>query len=378
MKHIIGHIKEKVRGGDKTVGIFGTGAKASEAKALLGELGISEFVSFDNDERKWNDENRVLNPALINKEYFILISTVWFEPIKKQLEGMGFREMEDYIWALDLEYYDALLRYQNEPYVPEILLDDLQKIEKELKKVAQVKRVDWFDETEFLKFEETLELQEAYNKAENKRYRRKMMEYYCVHKLLNFQTWKETDVYVDVGAAGSPFAKRLREMWGIEACSVDLNVGKYSELPYYFTEDATAMHFAEDKVKGISMQSAYEMFAGDADIRFVREAARVLQEGGKVVISPLYMHKQHLSMVSPNYYHTGMADDGSLECIRTDCRGNIPIARFYSVAALRERVLRPAAEHGLSVVIYALPQELVEKDQFVYLKFILCLEKIKA
>lgn len=70
-----------------------------------------------------------------------------------------------------------------------------------------------------------------------------------------------------------------------------------------------------------------------------------------------------------------MADEKSMECIRTDCRGNLSFARFYNVDALNERILKPAAEYGLTALIYALPQNLVEKDQFVYLKFILVLEK---
>ena len=79
--------------------------------------------------------------------------------------------------------------------------------------------------------------------------------------------------------------------------------------------------------------------------------------------------------MSPNYYHVGGADKDSLECIRLDCRGNVPLGRFYSIAALNERVLKNAKLCGLFPRIYSLAQNLVEKDGFVYLKFILCLEK---
>lgn len=123
------------------------------------------------------------------------------------------------------------------------------------------------------------------------------------------------------------------------------------------------------------MQSSFEMFAGDADIKFIKEGARVLEKGGKIVILPLYLHNQYLSTVSPNYYGSGVADEYSKECVRTDCRGNIPFARFYDLKAFDERVLKTARQYGLTPLIYVLPQDLVEKDGFVYLKFILSLEK---
>ena len=44
-----------------------------------------------------------------------------------------------------------------------------------------------------------------------------MMEYYAVDKMLGFQDWGKDDIYIDIGAAGSPFAKWLRERRGIMA-----------------------------------------------------------------------------------------------------------------------------------------------------------------
>lgn len=201
------------------------------------------------------------------------------------------------------------------------------------------------------------------------------MEYYCAEKLLKFETWKKDEIYVDVGACGSPFAKYLRERKKINAWAMDLEKGKYDELPYYIQEDATRMHFDDGEVSAISLQSAFEMFLKNGDSDLLREAGRVLRVGGKFIVLPLYMHNQYLSTVSPNYYHTGTADEGSLECIRLDCRGGLPMARFYSVSALKERILGQAAKCGLRPKVYSLPQSCVEKDEFVYLKFILCMEK---
>lgn len=371
--YIKGYVAEKLK--DKKAGIFGTGKKAYVAEEMLHEIDTGRgHVYFDNDAKKI-DNDRVLPPSEITKGYFILVSTIHFQSIQRQLEMMGMKEMEDYIWVLDLDYYDAVLKYKDEPKVPDLTFGDLENIEKKLMEYTDVISAGWFDEKEFENYEETLGFQKEYSKGANKRYRRKIMEYYCADRLLGFNRWGGQDIYVDVGACGSPFARHLRERRGIAAYAVDLSEGKYADLPYYIKEDATKMHFKDGTVRGMSAQSAFEMFAGNADVEFVREIARCLSADGKAVICPLYMHRQYLSTVSPNYYHTGTADEGSLECIRTDCRGAIPVARFYDAEALDRRILRMARECGLKPTVYSLPQGLVEKDGFVYLKFILCLEK---
>lgn len=374
-------IKEyvKSKASEKRIGIFGTGAMANIAEKLLYEYGIDEYVFFDNDVRKWNkgglDTIAILSPTEITKNDFILVSTVHFQEIRRQLDGMGLKEWDNYIWSLELDYYDAALRYKDAPRVPAINCFDLEEIEHELNRYVAVERINWFDEEEFRSYEEKLGFQKIYDKSNNRRYRRKIMEYFMVEKLLQFDKWDGSSIYVDIGAAGSPFAKYLREKRGIAAYASDLNKGVYDGLPYYIQEDATKMHWEDSQVSAISMQSAFEMFVGNADMDFIREVARVLKKGGKVIICPLYMHKKYLSTVSPNYYHAGLADEGSLECIREDCRGCIPLGRFYNVEALNRRVLENAKQCGLKPMIYSLPLALVERDEFVYLKFILELEK---
>lgn len=363
---------------DRKIGIFGAGKKSYVAEELLRTIGIYEYVFFDNNQIAYLGEHNksILNVNQITKDYFILISTVYFTEIKKQLDDLGMKEVEDYIWALDLEFYDALIHFKDAPRVPNISMADLAELELEIAKYVEVKVIDWFDEKDFLQYENNLGFQIVYDRMNNARYRRKIMEYYFVDKLAGFEQWDKDDIYIDVGAAGSPFVKYLREKKRIKAFGLDLNKGKFSELPYYLQEDATNMHFLNNEISLISLQSSYETFMKNADIDFIWEAARVLKKGGKVIICPLYLHKQYLSTVSPNYYCTGNADKDSLECIRVDCRGSLPLGRFYDVNAFYMRVLKNVKQCGLVPTVYSLPQELVEKDEFVYLKFILELKKI--
>lgn len=208
-EYINDHIVNCIRG--RNVGIFGTGQKAYIAESILETLGIKEYVYFDNDRKKQNFQNNIMNPVQISREYFIFISTIHFESIKIQLNSLGLNEMDDYIWALDLDYYDAMLRYQNERKVPDLTFADLQDLENLLNRYIEVREIDWFSEKEFQSFENKLGFEKIYNKSRNQRYRRKIMEYYCVTKLLNLENWNRKDIYVDIGAADSPFAKWLRE-----------------------------------------------------------------------------------------------------------------------------------------------------------------------
>lgn len=361
------------------IGIWGTGKCAHIAENLLHEINIDNYTFIDNDISKQGSvfhDKQVVGPLVIDKDWFILISNQFFGEISLQLESKEMHELKHYIWTFELDYYDGLIHYQNAPVVPDITFNDLNQIEEMLSKCTSVQKIDWFDEQEFALFEQELNFSQEYLKGANKRYRRKIMEYYIANELLNFENWNSQDIYIDIGAANSPFAIYLREKKGLNAFALDLEQGLYKDKEYYLQEDATHMHFEDNSVKAMSIQSAFEMFVGNADTNFIKEAARVLKPGGKVIILPLYMHKQFLSTVSPNYYHKGFDDEGALECIRIDCRGGVSLGRFYSVNKLTERVLDQAEKSGLSAKVLTLPNELVEKDGFIYLKFILVLQKI--
>ena len=82
------------------------------------------------------------------------------------------------------------------------------------------------------------------------RYRRKMQEYYITSQLMDFEHWRENDIYVDLGAQTSLFVKYLREKKGIEAYGLDIEESIYKELGYYLQEDVTDTHFADNSVQG--------------------------------------------------------------------------------------------------------------------------------
>lgn len=383
-KELLAYI-ERIKGKRK-VAIWGTGNCSYIAEDILNQLNISDYIYIDGASEKQRQiykGRRVMSPSMIGKNYFILISTSFFPEISVDLYIKGYRDLEDYVNVMDLDYYEAFFKNYDAPRVPEVNMDILNCLEKELKDSITCEDVTWFDEDEFIAYEQSLGFVETYKKGyeliwEKKpysRYRRKIMEYYIVDKLLNFKSWSKEDIFLDLGAQTSPYAKYLREIRGITAYGIDLEKSIYSDLGYYLQEDVTNLRFADNSIRAMSAQSAFETFTGTTDSELIREAARVLKQEGKLIIIPLYLHEKYISSVSPTYYKKGTADEESFECIRTDCRGGLEIGRFYDINALKKRVLDVAEDCGLITKIYVLPNELVECDSFVYLKFILVLEK---
>ena len=203
----------------------------------------------------------------------------------------------------------------------------------------------------------------------------KLLEHWIAADKLGLMDFRENEVYVDVAAASSPWAKALREKRGINSFAIDLGeIGdQYRNLSYYRVENATQTSFQDASVKGVSLHCAFEMFVGDDDVNLIYELARILQYGGKAVILPLYMHTHHCGYSTAEYYGKGYADDAAKEYVRQDCSG-IPFSRKYDANLLKYRILDTIESLGMRYQISILRN----KEEFrnnIYCHFILEIEK---
>lgn len=362
---------------DRPIGIYGINRNTKTAERILHSMGKSNYAYFGDTkyvERK--RKGRVILPFhSITKDYYILVADTDIQAVGFGLEHQGMNHIHDWCYLPEYEFYSDLQKNINAPFVPNISDSDIRLIEKELADIVMVEYLPPYDSERFDEFEHKTAFSDFYRKDVNKRYKRKMLEYYYTFQLLHLSERSSNSVYIDVGACGSPFVKWLRQTTDVQAYAIDLEEGPYKDLSYYMCQDATNMRFDDASVDAISIQSAFEMFIGDNDIKAIKEFSRVLKPGGEVIILPLYMHTQFLSTVSPKYYGTGTADEGALECIRTDCWNWVPLGRFYDVDALENRVLKTAEDCGMTPKVYSLSNDSIEKDGFVYLKFILSLKK---
>lgn len=210
----------------------------------------------------------------------------------------------------------------------------------------------------------------AYDGVDASVWDEKLLEHWIAAERLGLMQYRPADIYLDVAAGNSPWAKILRERLGIDAFALDLEIGAaFRDLPYYRTEDATATRFADASVRGASLQCAYEMFAADDDVGLLEELARILAPGGRAVVVPLYLHTHYCAYATPDYFGKGHADKDALEYVCRDWWG-IPSARFYDARRLRERVLARIERLGMSYRLFALRNK-AELGEGIYCHFVL-------
>lgn len=203
----------------------------------------------------------------------------------------------------------------------------------------------------------------------------KLLEHWISSERLGVLNYGKDDIFVDVAAAGSPWAQVLRERKGINAFAIDLyEIGEaYRHLDYYRVEDACATSFSDGSVSGASLHCAYEMFMGDDDVRLIHELARILKPGAKAVILPLYMHTHYCAYSTPEYFGKGYSDPEAKEYIRFDCYG-IPSSRKYDAETFKERVVYTMDKNRLKYTLLAL-RNASHLSRGIYCHFILEIEK---
>jgi len=195
----------------------------------------------------------------------------------------------------------------------------------------------------------------------------KALEYYVSAKLLELN---KEDIFIDVAAAHSPWFEIVEHMYGCTAYALDL-IFPPGINGKRIGADATAMPLPDGFASKMALHCAYETFEGDADIRFLAEAKRVLRPGGKMVILPLYMHNFYFIDTSPLADRRGLDYQGA-ERVWRDDGSRIRFSRKYSVNAFIERIVKNL--NGLRLKVYFIVNE-KEVDDKCYLKFAAVFEK---
>jgi glucosyl-dolichyl phosphate glucuronosyltransferase len=200
----------------------------------------------------------------------------------------------------------------------------------------------------------------------------KCLEHFLADKLTELRPGQ---AYIDVAAAGSNWADCLQKK-GIAAYSLDLKYPKGTH-GNKIGANAAATRLPDNCVDAMSLQCSFETFIGDNDRLFIRECRRILKDGGKVVISPLYLDMQHFILSACN---TDLAnaplDDGAIRVWRED-EYEEAFSRHYSPESLANRIFSQI--DGLSAqVIYISNLDQIRRrfpGQRIYCDFILLITK---
>ncbi|QSV66672.1 MAG: class I SAM-dependent methyltransferase [Aphanizomenon flos-aquae DEX188] len=263
-------------------------------------------------------------------------------------------------------------RVRNAPVYKNPSSEELQQIENDLINLG-IEILDYSPNLKnFIKFKSSAYFPSDYHGGiDSGVWDEKLLEHWVAFELLGLEHYQPDDIYVDVAAASSPWAKTLRDKFGIFSFAIDLDkVGKnYKDLSYYRIENATATTFETNSVKGASLQCAYEMFINNDDISFIDEVARILKPGGKVIILPLYMHNHYCAYSTPEYYGKGYSDVEAKEYLRLDCLG-VPSSRKYNAIKLKERILCTIQKNKLNYRLFAIRNK-SDLGNNIYCHFIL-------
>jgi hypothetical protein len=117
----------------------------------------------------------------------------------------------------------------------------------------------------------------------------KLLEHYLSFEFLQVNT---SDHYVDIASANSPTPEIARRLFGCEAFRQDLRFpeGIHGDR---IGGDAANMAVPDGFVSKATLHCSFEHFSGDADVRLVRRASRLLRSGGRLCILPLYLNRRY-------------------------------------------------------------------------------------
>jgi hypothetical protein len=215
------------------------------------------------------------------------------------------------------------------------------------------------------------ELKNAY-KNMGEAYIEKCLEHYLSHSLLNLQ---KNDTFIDIAAAGSPYPDALNKR-GVTSYRLDLAypAGIHGKT---IGADAGDMKLPAGFATAMALHCAYECFMGDADVRFVKEAGRILRRGRYIII-PLYLDETYFVATSPYCNQKNIIIEPEAKKTWRDDPYKVPFSRHYSTDVFKTRIY-DAVPPGMTKKIYFVANliDVMERyqDQRIYCFFLFYCEK---
>ena len=196
----------------------------------------------------------------------------------------------------------------------------------------------------------------------------KSLEHFLAAKLLNLSN---DDIYIDIASSHSPVAEIYPRLYGCMTFRQDLLFPKGIN-GNIIGGDAANMPVEDGFATKMGLHCSFEHFEEDSDIRFIKEASRILRKGGKLCILPLYFFNIYAIQTDPAVLPRNgifFEKDAVLYCAKGWRNRH---GRFYDVTHFIDRIRNN--QNDLKLTIYVVQNE-KEVDPSCYLKFIGLFEK---
>jgi len=203
----------------------------------------------------------------------------------------------------------------------------------------------------------------------------KCLEHYLAFRHLKISA---SDTYIDVASAGSPWARTLNAQTGVQTYRLDLSYPKGINGTD-IGADAGDTGLPGGFASVLSLQCAFECFMGDADVAFLKEAGRILNDQGRYGIVPLYLEDQYFVCTSPYCNQAEVIIEPGARKVWRDDEYKAPFSRHYSPESFAERIYsRIPGNMSYKVLHFENLDEVIRHypGQRVYCFFMFVCEKI--
>ena len=173
------------------------------------------------------------------------------------------------------------------------------------------------------------------------------LQHYLVSRILKIGPG---DVYIDVGAQNSPFAEILNRR-GVRAYRLDVAYAQ-GIRGIDIGADGADTKLPDGFASVLSIQDAFQHFAGDADTRFVKEAARVLNGNGRFGIIPLYVDESSFVAVNPFCDIRRLPRDPDAKMVWREDGVEVDFSRCYSPESFQRRIYAHVPQTMAGRVLY--------------------------
>lgn len=179
---------------------------------------------------------------------------------------------------------------------------DPVKILNELHQIFLVETIK-IDKNELNLFNDGLEYPQLYSDIFGDFLVEKVLEHYVSTILLDFSS---EDIFIDIAASNSHYSSYIQRK-GYEAYKQDLiypkgiRVNEQSPVPHV-GGNAAELPFRDNYFTKMTLHCSIEHFEGYDDVRFMKEAARVIKPHGRICMLPLYFGETYHIVTDPKIF----------------------------------------------------------------------------